>query len=167
MGANFFPTHDGGNAATSPNNTDSDPATSSVVSTTPWYPCISVVARRCELYNSFRIHLSDHNTASSCLFSAHLRKGDPLHDRDLSNSMPAEAEAASHILDPSRLSFESVWTRRRILASYWLVVVLAIPLWWKATSIDRLSLPESRVRGLSKKEVRVKGFVVLVCVFIC
>lgn len=58
-------------------------------------------------------------------------------------------------LDPSTLSFESLWSRRRIIASYWLVVLLAVPLWWKATSIDRLSLPENRVRGLSGKEVRL------------
>ncbi|KAJ3484833.1 hypothetical protein NLI96_g5363 [Meripilus lineatus] len=56
-------------------------------------------------------------------------------------------------LDPSTLSFESLWSRRRIIASYWLVVLLAVPLWWKATSIDRLSLPENRVRGLSGKEI--------------
>jgi hypothetical protein len=43
--------------------------------------------------------------------------------------------------------------RRRILASYWLVVLLAIPLWWWATSIERLSLPENSIRDISKQEV--------------
>ena len=57
-------------------------------------------------------------------------------------------------IDISKITFESVSNRRRIIASYWLVVLLAIPLWWKTTSIDRLSLPESRVHGLSGKQVR-------------
>lgn len=56
-------------------------------------------------------------------------------------------------VDPSKLTFETVPNRRRIIASYWLIVLLAIPLWWKTTSIDRLSLPESRVKGLSGKHV--------------
>ncbi|KAI0696818.1 phosphatidylinositol-glycan biosynthesis class S protein-domain-containing protein [Cytidiella melzeri] len=57
-------------------------------------------------------------------------------------------------VDPSRLSFESVVTRRRIIASYWVVVLLAIPLWWRMTSIDRLSLPESRVSALNAQYLR-------------
>ena len=50
--------------------------------------------------------------------------------------------------------FESTPNRRRIIASYWLVVILALPLWWKTTSIDRLSLPENRVHGLTEKQVK-------------
>lgn len=57
------------------------------------------------------------------------------------------------VVDTSKLAFESIFTRRRIVASYWLVILLAIPLWWKATSIDRLSLPESRVRAVVDKRV--------------
>ena len=60
--------------------------------------------------------------------------------------------ATLHI-DPSQLSFEQPRTRRYIIASYWLVVLLAIPLWWKTTSIDRLSLPASRVYAQRKREV--------------
>ena len=56
--------------------------------------------------------------------------------------------------DPSKLTFESAFTRRRILAAYWLVILLAIPLWWRYTSISRLSLPESRIQSLAAKQVR-------------
>jgi len=55
-------------------------------------------------------------------------------------------------IDTAKLSFESVSIRRRILAAYWLVVALAIPLWWRATSIDRLSLPEAKVLDLGRRE---------------
>ena len=58
-------------------------------------------------------------------------------------------------IDPSKLPFESVGTRRRIIASYWLVVLLSIPLWWKATSIERLSLPGHRVGTLDGQDVGV------------
>ena len=66
------------------------------------------------------------------------------------------AEPAPDIppVDLSQVTFESVPNRRRIIGAYWVVVLLAIPLWWKTTSIDRLSLPESRVRSLSGKQVR-------------
>ena len=60
--------------------------------------------------------------------------------------------AALHI-DPAQLCFEQTRTRRYIIASYWLVILLAIPLWWKTTSIDRLSLPASRVHAERKREV--------------
>ncbi|KAJ8473648.1 hypothetical protein ONZ51_g7739 [Trametes cubensis] len=55
--------------------------------------------------------------------------------------------------DPAQLCFESVKTRRLIIASYWIVVLLAVPLWWKATSIERLSLPTSRVYAQRGREL--------------
>ncbi|KAI0370586.1 hypothetical protein BV20DRAFT_943936 [Pilatotrama ljubarskyi] len=61
--------------------------------------------------------------------------------------------ASSHHKDPAHLCFESVVTRRLIIASYWAVVLLAIPLWWKTTSIERLSLPASRVHAQRNREL--------------
>ncbi|KAI0676322.1 phosphatidylinositol-glycan biosynthesis class S protein-domain-containing protein [Trametes maxima] len=55
--------------------------------------------------------------------------------------------------NPSELCFENVRTRRLIIASYWTVVLLAIPLWWKTTSIERLSLPTSRVYAERSREL--------------
>lgn len=55
--------------------------------------------------------------------------------------------------EPSTLSFESQRTRLWILTSYLVVVILALPLWWSTTTIERLSLPVSRVDALSGKEV--------------
>ncbi|KAI0763472.1 phosphatidylinositol-glycan biosynthesis class S protein-domain-containing protein [Trametes elegans] len=55
--------------------------------------------------------------------------------------------------DPAQLCFESVRTRRLIIASYWLVVLLAVPLWWKTTSIERLALPASRVHAQRNREL--------------
>jgi GPI-anchor transamidase subunit S len=40
-----------------------------------------------------------------------------------------------------------------ILVSYLVLVILALPLWWSTTSIERLSLPVSRVDALGGKEV--------------
>ncbi|KII84281.1 hypothetical protein PLICRDRAFT_46135 [Plicaturopsis crispa FD-325 SS-3] len=53
-----------------------------------------------------------------------------------------------------KLSFESDGIRRAIIASYWLVVFLALPLWWNTTSIERLSLPTSRVLAQTDNELR-------------
>lgn len=55
--------------------------------------------------------------------------------------------------EPSTLPFEQTRTRLWILTSYLLLVVLALPLWWSTTSIERLSLPTSRVDSLGSKEV--------------
>lgn len=56
-------------------------------------------------------------------------------------------------LDPAKLSFEAVGTRRRIIASYWLVVLFFIPVWWNVTSIERLSLPVNKVAALDSQDV--------------
>ena len=47
--------------------------------------------------------------------------------------------------DPSSLSFQSAPTRRLVLASCWALILLAVPLWWHTTSIERLALPSTRV----------------------
>ncbi|KAJ7126058.1 phosphatidylinositol-glycan biosynthesis class S protein-domain-containing protein [Mycena epipterygia] len=49
--------------------------------------------------------------------------------------------------DPSRLFYQTDYIRRLIIASYWAIIILAIPLWWHTTSIERLSLPTSRVHS--------------------
>lgn len=51
------------------------------------------------------------------------------------------------------IAFQSDTSRRRILLSYWVVVLLGIPLWWVTTSLTRLPLPESSVRALESKQV--------------
>ena len=56
-------------------------------------------------------------------------------------------------MDPSRLVFQADRTRRSILFSYWTVVLLALPLWWHTTSIERLSLPTSRVAEQAKRDL--------------
>jgi len=45
-------------------------------------------------------------------------------------------------------------TRRPIIAAYWVVFFLALPIWWYTTSIERLSLPSARVRLQAKAELR-------------
>ncbi|KAJ7634753.1 phosphatidylinositol-glycan biosynthesis class S protein-domain-containing protein [Roridomyces roridus] len=54
--------------------------------------------------------------------------------------------------DPAGLFSESI--RRLIIASYWLVIIAAIPLWWQTTSIERLSLPTSRVHAQAANTLR-------------
>jgi|SRR5882762_480760 phosphatidylinositol glycan class S len=68
--------------------------------------------------------------------------------------MSTSPQLSNSLKDPSRLSFESTRTRRLILGSYWAVVLLALPLWWYTTSIERLSLPASRVLRLREQNLR-------------
>lgn len=44
-------------------------------------------------------------------------------------------------------------TRLYILGFFWAVIILAVPFWWNATSIERLSIPEGRVRSLEGRKV--------------
>ncbi|EDR08213.1 uncharacterized protein LACBIDRAFT_297633 [Laccaria bicolor S238N-H82] len=59
-------------------------------------------------------------------------------------------------MDPLRdLFFQRDATRRSIIASYWLVIILALPLWWHTTTIHRLSLPSSRVEAIAHNELLI------------
>ena len=60
-----------------------------------------------------------------------------------------------------RICFQSKKVRWSILAAYWAVIILALPLWWSTTSIQRLSLPTSRVEDLARKDLRFPIDIVL------
>ncbi|KAJ6576756.1 phosphatidylinositol-glycan biosynthesis class S protein-domain-containing protein [Mycena sp. CBHHK59/15] len=60
----------------------------------------------------------------------------------------------TRLRDPSSLFYQTDYNRRLIIASYWIVIIIAIPLWWHTTSIERLSLPTSRVYSQVKNELR-------------
>ncbi|KAJ6473588.1 phosphatidylinositol-glycan biosynthesis class S protein-domain-containing protein [Mycena vitilis] len=69
--------------------------------------------------------------------------------------MPPHAHPESTTLrDPSRLFYQSDFNRRLIIASYWVVIIAAIPLWWHITSIERLSLPNARVHSQAENHLR-------------
>ena len=55
-----------------------------------------------------------------------------------------------------QLHHQSETTRRSIIAAYWIVVVLCLPLWWNLTSIERLSLPTARIERLDKEGNKVR-----------
>ncbi|KAI3613272.1 gpi transamidase component pig-s [Moniliophthora roreri] len=57
--------------------------------------------------------------------------------------------------DPSTIFYQHVNVRRAVIASYWIVLFLAMPLWWKTTSIERLSLPTSEVNAQAGQELKI------------
>ncbi|TRM63577.1 phosphatidylinositol-glycan biosynthesis class S protein-domain-containing protein [Schizophyllum amplum] len=64
-------------------------------------------------------------------------------------------EEDDQLKDPSKLYYQSNGVRWSIIASYWLVIFLALPLWWKTTSIERLSLPQSQMDAQSERMLRL------------
>lgn len=74
--------------------------------------------------------------------------------KNLRNSMSGDA-------DGERIFFQSRRVRWSILVAYWAVILLALPLWWTTTSIQRLSLPTSRVESLSGRALRFPIDIVL------
>ncbi|KAF5379200.1 hypothetical protein D9615_005907 [Tricholomella constricta] len=57
--------------------------------------------------------------------------------------------------DPSTLFFQADYVRRSIISAYWLIIILALPLWWHTTSIERLSLPSSQVNEQIGHDLRI------------
>ncbi|CRG90060.1 GPI transamidase component PIG-S [Talaromyces islandicus] len=55
-------------------------------------------------------------------------------------AMPKAAAVVSHALPAEKK--EAVWTRTKVILSFWAVIIfLGLPVWWKTTSIYRASLP--------------------------
>ncbi|KAL1726246.1 phosphatidylinositol-glycan biosynthesis class S protein-domain-containing protein [Schizophyllum commune] len=77
---------------------------------------------------------------------------------DASPTSPSLPDAHPHddspLKDPSKILYQANHVRRLIIASYWLVIVLALPLWWRTTSIERLGLPQGRIGSLGDKSLR-------------
>lgn len=67
---------------------------------------------------------------------------------------PPEAGSA-RFRDPSKLFFQADSIRRSIISAYWLIILLALPLWWSTTSIERLSLPSSRVASQAQNKLNI------------
>ncbi|TEB34174.1 hypothetical protein FA13DRAFT_1753791 [Coprinellus micaceus] len=57
--------------------------------------------------------------------------------------------------NPADLFFQKDGVRRAIVAAYWTVIILAIPLWWHTTSIERLPLPDARVSHQVSKSISI------------
>lgn len=83
------------------------------------------------------------------------------HRFPFSVSPPTRQSSMPEDADGERIFFQSWKVRWSILAAYWAVIVLALPLWWTTTSIQRLSLPTSRVEDLARKDLRFPVDIVL------
>lgn len=64
--------------------------------------------------------------------------------------MNADRGPRSADYDIPTISFQSPNIRLKIVASYWLVFILGLPLWWITTSIERLALPVERVKSTAR-----------------
>ena len=57
--------------------------------------------------------------------------------------------------DPAKLFYQKDKTRRSIVIAYWSIVILAVPLWWYTTSIERLSLPSNHVHQQAENHLQL------------
>ncbi|KAG2008391.1 hypothetical protein CC2G_013826 [Coprinopsis cinerea AmutBmut pab1-1] len=55
-----------------------------------------------------------------------------------------KAKLPPSLKDPSTLFFQHASVRRLVILAYWVVFILALPIWWYTTSIERLPLPLSQ-----------------------
>ncbi|EKM76786.1 hypothetical protein AGABI1DRAFT_108623 [Agaricus bisporus var. burnettii JB137-S8] len=62
---------------------------------------------------------------------------------------------SSSLKEPSALFYQSKAVKRGIIFSYWTLILLAVPLWWHTTSIQRLSLPESRINSRAQEHLEL------------
>ena len=67
---------------------------------------------------------------------------------------PSESQPPS-LRDPAKLFYQADETRRSIVIAYWSIIILAIPLWWYTTSIERLSLPSHHVHQQAENHLQL------------
>lgn len=70
----------------------------------------------------------------------------PLNERTPELPPPAKLHPVSPTPDIPR--------RRIIVLSFWALIILGIPFWWKTTTIERLPLPSAEVEGWVERGVR-------------
>jgi phosphatidylinositol glycan class S len=68
---------------------------------------------------------------------------------------PQAVGAASSNKQPPPETKESLWTRRWVILSFWVVVAcLGLPVWWKTTAIYRAELPLQDMSNWADGKVR-------------
>ena len=72
-----------------------------------------------------------------------------------SSPSPPSPDLPATLHDPKSLFYQQVSLRRAIIASYWTIILLAVPLWWYTTSIERLALPSGRVQQLAHNNLEL------------
>lgn len=65
------------------------------------------------------------------------------------------ALSSSALRNPSGLFYQKDELRRSIVIAYWVIIVLALPLWWTTTSIQRLRLPSRQILDESRKSLQL------------
>ncbi|KAF8155606.1 phosphatidylinositol-glycan biosynthesis class S protein-domain-containing protein [Crassisporium funariophilum] len=75
----------------------------------------------------------------------------PDHTQVNSQNVQEEDPLPSSLRDPAKLFYQQDGVRRSIIIAYWAIIILAVPLWWYTTSIERLSLPSSRVHQQTQR----------------
>ena len=77
---------------------------------------------------------------------------------DSKNVDAAADDAASAGARPPPEPSESIWLRRSVIFSFWLVVILlGLPVWWKTTAIYRAELPLQAMTEWADGKVRGPG----------
>jgi phosphatidylinositol glycan class S len=62
---------------------------------------------------------------------------------------------SSSLKDPAALFHQSKAVKRAVILAYWSLILLAVPLWWRTTSIQRLALPEPRISSNARKHLEL------------
>ncbi|KAH8829445.1 phosphatidylinositol-glycan biosynthesis class S protein-domain-containing protein [Flagelloscypha sp. PMI_526] len=65
------------------------------------------------------------------------------------------SNSETQLRDPNTLFYQRSSIRRSIVTSYWVIIILAVPLWWHLTSITRLGLPASRVAAEQTRRLQI------------
>lgn len=103
--------------------------------------------------NLFVLYLStvmSHEDTSPSIAPPKL-KLEPKH----ASTSPVRTSVDEELVVP-QFHHQSDTTRRSIIAAYWIVIALCLPIWWNLTSIERLSLPKTRIERLHREGHKVR-----------
>ncbi|KAF8884920.1 phosphatidylinositol-glycan biosynthesis class S protein-domain-containing protein [Gymnopilus junonius] len=82
-------------------------------------------------------------------------------DHPAATTKDEEPTLPPSLRDPKKLFFQSNRLRRTIIFAYWALILLALPIWWYTTSIERLALPTRRVHQVEENRLELP---IIICV---
>jgi hypothetical protein len=99
----------------------------------------------------YRLHVQGRDRTEKVKDSSNLQLALFLVELSMSSQPLPSSHNAVH--DNTALSFQSPKIRQSIVAAFWSIVLVGLPIWWATTTIERLPLPRAQVDQWQSSQV--------------